>query len=78
VLTRAVVRASCSAPTYFEPLELGRRSLVDGGVVAVNPAMCAFAETLRFDPGAEAVLLSLGTGKADRPLPFDTGRQMES
>jgi patatin-like phospholipase/acyl hydrolase len=58
-----VARATSAAPTYFEALELGERALVDGGVVAGNPAMCAFAEVLRFHPAAEVTLVSLGTGQ---------------
>jgi patatin-like phospholipase/acyl hydrolase len=68
-----VARATSSAPTYFEPLEAGPRSLVDGGVFAVNPAMSAFAEVVRHHPEAEdeIVLLSLGTGQRTRKRPFD-------
>jgi uncharacterized protein len=66
-----VARATSAAPTYFEPLPVGRRALVDGGVFAVNPAMSAFAEVLRFHPGAEVVLLSLGTGEQTRRRDFD-------
>jgi hypothetical protein len=68
-----VARATSAAPTYFEPLEAGPRSLVDGGVFAVNPAMSAFAEVARHDPEAqsEVVLLSLGTGQRTRKRPFD-------
>ncbi|HEX2414693.1 MAG TPA: CBASS cGAMP-activated phospholipase [Thermoleophilaceae bacterium] len=68
-----VARATSAAPTYFEPLEAGPRSLVDGGVFAVNPAMSAFAEVARHDPKAqsEVVLLSLGTGQRTRKRPFD-------
>ena len=58
-----VARATSAAPTYFEALPAGERSLVDGGVFAVNPAMCAFAEVVRFKPGAELYVLSLGTGE---------------
>jgi patatin-like phospholipase/acyl hydrolase len=65
-----VARATSAAPTYFEPLELGDRALVDGGVVAGNPAMCAFAEVLRFHPAAEVTLLSLGTGQRTRKRTF--------
>jgi patatin-like phospholipase/acyl hydrolase len=61
-----VARATSAAPTYFEALKAGDRSLVDGGVFAVNPAMCAFAEVLRWSPGAEIHLLSLGTGQRTR------------
>ncbi len=68
-----VARATSAAPTYFEPLEAGPRSLVDGGVFAVNPAMSAFAETLRHHPEAESeiVLVSLGTGERTNKRPFD-------
>jgi hypothetical protein len=66
-----VARATSAAPTYFEPSALGARSLVDGGVFAVNPAMSAFAEVLRHRPGEEIILLSLGTGQRTRKRSFD-------
>jgi uncharacterized protein len=65
-----VARATAAAPTYFEPLPVGERALVDGGVYAVNPAMSAFAEVLRFQPSANVVLLSLGTGQRTRSRTF--------
>jgi uncharacterized protein len=65
-----VARATAAAPTYFEPLPVGKRALIDGGVFAVNPAMSAFAEVLRFEPSAEIVLLSLGTGQRTRSRGF--------
>jgi patatin-like phospholipase/acyl hydrolase len=65
-----VARATSAAPTYFEPLPVGERALVDGGVFAVNPAMSAFAEVMRFHPAAEVVLLSLGTGQHTRRRSF--------
>jgi patatin-like phospholipase/acyl hydrolase len=65
-----VARATSSAPTYFEPLQDGERSLIDGGVFAVNPAMCAYAEVLRHSRDAEVTLLSLGTGEQTRPRPW--------
>jgi patatin-like phospholipase/acyl hydrolase len=65
-----VARATSAAPTYFEPLELGSQTLVDGGVFAANPAMCAFAEVMRFQPAADVVLLSLGTGQRTRKRRF--------
>jgi patatin-like phospholipase/acyl hydrolase len=65
-----VARATSAAPTYFEPSALDGRALVDGGIFAVNPAMSAFAEVSRFEPGAEVVLLSLGTGQRTRRRTF--------
>jgi uncharacterized protein len=61
-------RATSAAPTYFELVEVtdaaGARTypLIDGGVYAVNPAMCAYAEVVR-GGGEVEVLASLGTGK---------------
>jgi uncharacterized protein len=71
---RAVARATSSAPTYFEPALLGDRPLIDGGVFAVNPAMCALAEVYRYTPDAEVVLVSLGTGQLTRPFPYEAIR----
>jgi patatin-like phospholipase/acyl hydrolase len=60
-------RASAATPSYFEPVEVtdaaGARTypLVDGGVFAVNPAMCAYAEVV--GAGADiSVIAALGTG----------------
>jgi predicted acylesterase/phospholipase RssA len=60
--------ASSAAPTYFEPVRVGDRTLVDGGVFAINPAMLAYAEA---DGAGVDVLGSLGTGEHTRPLPYD-------
>ena len=59
--------ASSAAPTYFQPVRLGNRTLVDGGVGAINPALYAYAEA----GGNPTLLLSLGTGSQTKPLPYD-------
>jgi predicted acylesterase/phospholipase RssA len=59
--------ASAAAPTYFEPLPVGARTLIDGGVFATNPAMLGYSRTR----GGVEVLASLGTGEQTRPLHFD-------
>lgn len=59
--------ATSAAPTYFEPVQLGGATLIDGGVFAINPALVAYAE-LR---GKLDLLLSLGTGEHTRPLPYE-------
>ena len=59
--------ASSAAPTYFEPVRLGARTLVDGGVFAINPAILAYAEA----NGRIDVLASLGTGEQTRRLAYD-------
>jgi len=60
-------RATSAAPSYFEPVEVtdaaGARTyaLIDGGVFAVNPAMCAYAEVV--GAGSDiSVIAALGTG----------------
>jgi patatin-like phospholipase/acyl hydrolase len=68
-----VARATSAAPTYFEPVESGERALVDGGVFATNPAMCALAEVLNIEGVSprDVVLLSLGTGERTHKRSFD-------
>jgi uncharacterized protein len=68
-------RATSAAPTYFEPIEVtdaaGARTypLIDGGIYAVNPAMCAYAEVAAEGQELE-VLASLGTGKHTKHYEF--------
>ena len=59
--------ATSAAPTYFEPVRLDGATLIDGGVFAINPSMCAYAEV----GGTLDLLVSLGTGSHTRPLPYD-------
>jgi uncharacterized protein len=78
---RDVARATAAAPTYFEPavLELPAPepalALIDGGVFATNPGMCAFVDAYagkaRVD---ETLLVSLGTGALTRPIPVDDAK----
>jgi len=68
-----VARATSAAPTYFEAVEAGEKALVDGGVFATNPAMCALAEVLNREELSphDVVLLSLGTGERTERHSFD-------
>lgn len=63
-LMRDVARATSAAPTYFPPLLAGEEVLVDGGVLANNPTMCALAEwkKLSEDLDARPIVVSIGTG----------------
>lgn len=79
---RFVARAACAAPTYFEPFRLVADgtpeyySLIDGGVYANNPALCAYVEANSALAGHRGVLLvSLGTGERTRPLLFGEVRR---
>ena len=75
-------QATAAAPTYFEPVRVtdvagaATYPLVDGGVFAANPAMCAWTDLVRAGAAPEvSVLASLGTGTAIRPIPFDDARR---
>jgi patatin-like phospholipase/acyl hydrolase len=59
--------ASCAAPSYFEPVRLGSATLIDGGVFATNPSMCAYAQV----SGDLELLVSLGTGEHTRRLRYE-------
>jgi patatin-like phospholipase/acyl hydrolase len=80
-LLTSVARATSAAPSYFEPEEVTDRAgartypLVDGGLYAVNPSMCAYADLVRDGtaPGLE-LMLSLGTGAHTRAYTFDQAR----
>ena len=83
---KAVARATSAAPTYFEPAKVNSTTkdifaLIDGGVFANNPALCAYAEarTTKFsevlgnmekpdNPTAnQMIIVSLGTGTVKKP-----------
>ncbi len=76
-LVRDVARATSAAPTYFEIAETvsltrERFPLIDGGVFANNPALCAYVEAyreFRAHPDAQNLaILSLGTGHDQQPI----------
>ena len=77
---REAAQATSAAPTYFEPVRIERGhgrpdlALVDGGVFANNPAMCAYAEALKDEGDDEITLLSLGTGELTRALPYEDAK----
>lgn len=77
-LMKKVARATSAAPTYFEPLKLETNDLsdyyplIDGGVYANNPAMCAYVEARTTYPDAtDFIVVSLGTGELTARLPYD-------
>ncbi len=79
-------KASSSAPTYFPAHVTGvlgaQAPLVDGGVVANNPAACAIAEAVRLNEDAETgiglrdfIVGSFGTGESTRPITIKQARE---
>ena len=80
-LVRDVCRATSAAPTYFEvPLVKSLSGVtypvVDGGVFANNPSLCAYAEgrTLFGARAAQMAILSIGTGSVRRPYPYEEAK----
>jgi patatin-like phospholipase/acyl hydrolase len=76
-----VARATSAAPTYFEPARAkdvagaASYALVDGGVFALNPAMCAYAELAATGRREDIdLVVSLGTGSHTRRLAFEDVR----
>jgi patatin-like phospholipase/acyl hydrolase len=72
----SVARATSAAPTYFEPqkIDISNKdyyALVDGGVFANNPAMCAYVEAKSAHPKSDILVVSLGTGELTRRLPYN-------
>lgn len=78
---KIVARATSAAPTYFEPARVeteglaGYYALVDGGVYANNPSLCAIVEAQRLFGSEECLMLSIGTGALTRPLPYLKARK---
>ncbi|WP_207458006.1 patatin-like phospholipase family protein [Azospirillum sp. SYSU D00513] len=82
-----VARATSAAPVFFQPAcvssvpsagvpETRSYAMVDGGVFANNPAMCALAEAMKLYPGARIAMLSIGTGQIPKPQGFDPNQVM--
>lgn len=86
---RDVCRATAAAPTFFEPARIrsfyGQEfTLIDGGVFANNPALCAYAEARKIafgkrfqDPEKcdypsvkDMIMVSVGTGTVLKPYHF--------
>ena len=77
-----VARSTSAAPTYFEPFKLpGEKpsddhALVDGGVYANNPAMCAYVDRTTGQARVDEVfMVSLGTGSLNRPIAYNDARK---
>jgi predicted acylesterase/phospholipase RssA len=75
--TDNIVAATCSAPIFFDPTPVHftndneTRYLIDGAVVADNPAMCAFVEAQRLWGDEDVFVISLGCGDTSDPISGD-------
>lgn len=85
-----ICRATAAAPTYFEPAQITSMygqtyTLIDGGVYANNPALCAYAEARKIhfskilndelkpdNPTVnEMIIVSVGTGTVLKPYEYN-------
>jgi patatin-like phospholipase/acyl hydrolase len=81
-LVRDACRATSAAPTFFECARAKSDAnksfpLIDGGVFANNPALCAYAEArgLEGQPTArEMAILSLGTGAVNKSYDYKSAK----
>lgn len=77
---KIVARAASAAPTYFEPekvkehKDLDYWALIDGGVYANNPGMCAYVEAKTMFPDKDILIVSLGTGELTRRIDYKDAR----
>ncbi|MBK6345247.1 MAG: patatin-like phospholipase family protein [Bacteroidales bacterium] len=90
---KEVARATSAAPTYFEVSRVKSiygtpYPLIDGGVFANNPAMCAYAEARGIDfskvlgdpekfdkPHAhDMIIVSIGTGSTSKPYQYNEAK----
>lgn len=72
-----VARATSAAPTFFEACRINipdtdnYYALVDGGVFANNPTMCAYVDAItRYKDYNDYLVVSLGTGTLTQPLAY--------
>lgn len=65
VRLRDAILASCAAPLYFDPRQVGEYLLADGGLWANNPAIIAVTEAMaKFRRPIDKIrVLSVGTGR---------------
>jgi uncharacterized protein len=80
-----VARSTSAAPTYFEPAKIknveknelrAHYALIDGGVFANNPAMCAYVQAAKMFPDEDNIMVvSLGTGSQFKPIYYDAAKK---
>lgn len=80
-LVRDVLRGSTAAPTYFEAVKISsitdeatEHTLIDGGIVANDPTLCAYSEALKFNNVngiKDMMIVSIGTGRELKEYAYD-------
>lgn len=72
-------RATSAAPTYFEPAKLGDEALVDGGLLANNPALVTtlhIKSLFGWDSVENLRVLSIGTGEFKQGYSYNKAKSM--
>jgi patatin-like phospholipase/acyl hydrolase len=70
-----VALATSAAPTYFEPARVEGFALIDGGVFASNPSLCAYIDLVKAGTAPDlTVLCSLGTGEQIHRFEYEKAR----
>ena len=77
---RDVCRATSAAPTYFPPARIqslagDTATFVDGGLFANNPSTCALAQAAKAGSLDDVIMVSLGTGRIERPYLYEVARR---
>jgi uncharacterized protein len=72
----SVTRATSAAPTYFSPANIKNKAgqpfcMIDGGMFANNPTLCAMVEAYHLYHSKDFLVVSLGTGYQQKPIPLD-------
>ncbi|MHC1788652.1 CBASS cGAMP-activated phospholipase [Solidesulfovibrio sp.] len=75
-----VCRATSAAPTYFPPARIQSlagetATFVDGGLFANNPSACALAQAAKAGSLGDVAMVSLGTGRIERPYLYEVARR---
>jgi hypothetical protein len=78
--SRFIARASAAAPTLLNNTRFGPfRSIIDGGLAANAPGMCALAECLKVaKPGDDFLAVTLGTGYPNKKYSYRSLRYRPS
>ena len=72
---KEVCMGTSSVPTYFPSVqastENNKFNLIDGGIFAVNPALCAMAIAKQKQPNAKINVVSIGNGSSNEALKYE-------
>jgi patatin-like phospholipase/acyl hydrolase len=79
ILNKITMKEACmgtsSVPTYFPSvsasIENNKFNLIDGGIFAVNPALCAMAIAKQKQPNAKINVVSIGNGSSNKALKYE-------